>query len=232
MLENRPTSFDYGSPETTTSYTGHEQNFLRVLDLQQGSTEWLLWRRYGIGSSDAPVIMNGSHFKRTRIDLWKEKLGKTLPRNFSAFQTERMNRGVVLEPDARAWYKHYINPNTEPICAVHCVWDYLKASLDGWVPSSQTILEIKCPGDRDHNTALEGRVPEKYVPQINHLILVTGAQHCHYLSYSPSRPYKERHALVSVTPDAEQLRLLLRKEEIFWGCLSQEVVPEDHLFDI
>lgn len=204
---------------------------MRVLDLQQGSTEWLLWRQSGIGSSDAPVIMNGTHFKRNRIDLWKEKLGKVLPRNFTPYQTERMQRGVILEPDARAWYKAFVNPNAEPVCAIHSVWDHLKASLDGWVPESQTILEIKCPGDKDHNLALENQVPEKYIPQLNHLMLVTGAAHCHYLSYNPNRPFKERHALISVQPDAKQLQALLRKEEIFWACLSQEILPEDHLFD-
>lgn len=207
-----------------------EQKDLRILELEQGSSEWLLWRSSGIGSSDAPVIMNGTHFGKTREKLWNEKLGKVLPKAFSSFQNARMHRGQVLEPDARAWYSSFVNKEVKPICAVHGYLDWLKGSLDGWIAESRTILEIKAPNDKDHNTALEHRIPEKYIPQCNHLLLVTGGSVVHYLSYSPTRPRLERYALVSHKPCAETLRSMIKKEEVFWECLKNEIVPQDHMF--
>jgi putative phage-type endonuclease len=184
----------------------------------------------GIGSSDAPVIMNGEHFSRNRHDLWSEKLGKVLPRTFTSFQNQRMRRGQILEPDARYWYANFMGVEVQPVCCTHACFDWIKGSLDGWVAKSRTVLEIKAPNEKDHQTALEQRVPQKYIPQVMHLLLVTGAQHLHYLSYSPNRPKQERFALVSVLPDSGTLRQLLKKEEIFWNCLVNEIPPEDHLF--
>jgi len=203
---------------------------LRVHNLEQGSPEWLNWRMTGIGSSDAPTIMNGSHFNRNRHDLWNEKLGKVLPRTFNAFQSYRMRRGQILEPDARYWYAQSMQVEVEPICCTHSCFDWIKGSLDGWVTGSRTVLEIKAPNDKDHDLALDQQIPKKYIPQVLHLLLVTGGSQLHYLSYSPGRPKAERFALVSFLPEATALRELLRKEETFWNCLQSETPPDDHLF--
>lgn len=141
-----------------------------------------------------------------------------------------MQRGQILEGDARAWYAHFTQMEVEPICAVHPYLDWCKGSLDGYIHKTRTILEIKCPNKKDHWNALEQRVPEKYIPQLNHLILVTGAITAHYLSYYPDTSRNERYALVSHYPDPKVLADLMRKEEVFWNCIQNEEVPHDHLF--
>ena len=42
--------------------------------MEQKSEEWLDWRKKGIGSSDAPIIMGVSPWK-TPFELWEEKTG-------------------------------------------------------------------------------------------------------------------------------------------------------------
>lgn len=121
---------------------------MRTVKLEQGSTEWLAWRTFGIGSSDAPVIVKGKHFDRDRYALWQEKRGELLPKERSVWINERMRRGQVLEADVRNWYVNWIKKSVAPLCAFHATKDYIKASLDGWEPFSRTILEIKCPGKK------------------------------------------------------------------------------------
>jgi putative phage-type endonuclease len=204
---------------------------LRVFTLEQGSPEWLLWRKTGIGSSDAPVIVNGEHFRRTRESLWLEKLGRLEPKPMNPFVQQRMERGNILEKDARTWYEHVMELEAQPLVAMHPFLDWCKGSLDGYVPSTRTVLEIKSPGNKDHNTALQQQVPEKYIPQLNHLILVTGSSRVHYLSYHPGRTYKERYALISYMPEPEVLADLMKKEETFWNCIQKQQPPHDHLFE-
>ena len=58
-----------------------------LIDLQQGTTAWLKWRRSGIGASDAHVAMT-SGFK-VRQTLIKEKRG-VLTRDY---QSQAMEEG-------------------------------------------------------------------------------------------------------------------------------------------
>jgi len=37
---------------------------MKVVDLEQGTPQWLAWRRAGIGASEAPVIMGLSPWCR------------------------------------------------------------------------------------------------------------------------------------------------------------------------
>jgi len=200
------------------------------LTLDQGSQEWLTWRRYGIGSSDAPVILNGTHFERDRYDLWREKRGEQEPRVPTPFINMRMKRGQVLEEDVRNWYQRLVGKTVKPVVGYHPTREYLKASLDGFEPTSQTILEIKCPGKKDHESALCGEVPSKYIPQLIHQCLVTGTNRVHYLSFNPIYPKPERYALVRYRADPQEMHQLLIWEEVFWGCVLTGLPPHEEYF--
>lgn len=204
---------------------------MRILNLEQGSTEWLLWRTTGIGSSDAPIIINGRHFGKNRTDLWREKLGKVPPKIFNSFIQQRLCRGKVLEPDARAWYADNLKCEIIPICAVHYYLDWCKASLDGWIQEMQTIVEIKAPNLKDHQLALNNQIPHKYIAQLDHQILVTGAKEAHYLSYNPDCPKPDRYAIVKHYSHPETLLQLVKAEEKFWNCLRLEIEPVDNIFN-
>ena len=203
---------------------------MQVLTLAQGSPEWLAWRRYGIGSSDAPVILHGMHFQRDRVSLWKEKRGESTPKVSNQFLNMRMRRGQVLEEDVRNWYIKLVGKTVKPLCAYHTTKDFMKASLDGWEPYSRTVLEIKCPGRKDHDSALANEVPEKYIPQLIHQLLVTGASRAHYLSFNPDYPMADRYALVSFQADPEALEKLAIMEELFWSCVLTGLEPHDAYF--
>lgn len=204
---------------------------MRVVDLEQKSDDWNLWRRSGIGSSDASVLVFGKHFGRSVLQLYKEKLGRLRGKKINP----AMERGNRLEARARQLYEQLTGYRALPLCCVHDTKDHLKASLDGWVglgPGQGIVVEIKVPGIRwdgssDHYTALEGEIPEKYVPQLDHALLVTGAKVAHYVSYNDEFPRGQQFVPLEHQRDEERLRLLEEIEDLFWAHVLSQNEPSE-----
>jgi putative phage-type endonuclease len=183
--------------------------------LEQGSQDWLEWRRNGIGSSDAPIIMGISPWK-TPFQLWEEKIS---PQGLDEKNWAQI-RGTELEPIARANYELTHDIDMKPALVVHPKFEFLRASLDGYNEEASVVLEIKCPKALDHELALEGIVPEKYYPQLQHQLMVTRAELAHYYSFDGVKG-----ALVEVQRNEEYIGKLLEKEFEFWECVKNKYAP-------
>jgi len=179
--------------------------------------EWHKWRKEGIGSSDAPVVMGVSPWS-TPYKLWELKIGVVKESETGNWAT---NRGNKMEPIARADYELKYGRDMPARLCEHATIPWLHASLDGFSADSKIILEIKCPGAEDHAKAVAGTVPEKYIPQIQHQLLVTGADVCHYYSFDG-----ERGVLVEVKPDVEYCKKLFLAEQAFWDLVVNKEPPE------
>lgn len=169
--------------------------------MEQGSAAWLKWRQEGIGGSDAASIMGVSPY-RTVLQIYEDKLGigKPFVPNWAT------NRGHELEPEARADYELRYQIFAPPALAIHKEYPWLRASLDGYNEELGIILEIKCGSGKDHGT-----VPEKYFPQLQHQLMVTGAAVVHYYSY-----VKGQGHLSIVEPDQKYIARLFFEEWSFW----------------
>ena len=178
---------------------------------QQGTPAWREWRRAGIGASDAPVIMGVSPWSKP-VDLWLLKTGQVAerPPNWA------MRRGTALEDTARQLYMRRTGNTVAPTCFEHHEHTWMRGSLDGYSPAQRLVVEIKCPGHPDHRTAVNGRVPAKYVPQLQHLMLVTDARTCHYVSYR-----EDECVILEVAPDPAYMQRLLLAESAFWACVRE-----------
>lgn len=174
-----------------------------------------MWRSKGLGSSDAAVIMGVSPWKNIH-ELWEEKTGKVV-KDQSNFATER---GLLLEPKARAHYELLTDCDMPPLLVQHKDYPFLRASLDGCNLGLRRILEIKCPGKADHDIAKRGEVPKKYFPQLQHQLLVTGFDRVDYFSFDG-----ETGVLVEVYPDEEYLQVLLQAELTFWKQVEDDLPP-------
>ena len=187
---------------------------MRLVDLDQNSDAWLEWWRTGIGSSDAPAVLNMSPWK-TRRELWEEKVldyhksRPVLPLAVQAkIREERArregqnesskNRGKKLEPVAREMYERWMGFEVPPVCGVHPEFEFLKVSLDGWHAGRLLFAEIKCPNQKAHAQALDGAVPDYYVPQVLHQFATSCGRECHYISYHDRFPPGQRLAVVPV----------------------------------
>ena len=180
-------------------------NFIRI-ELDQSTGEWLSWRRGGIGASDAPVVMGLSPWQTDReLLLLKTGQRSEQPANGA------MERGKRLEPVARLAYVRQTGIDVAPVCVQSREHSWMRASLDGLSADGRHVVEIKCPGERDHRLAASGSVPEKYFPQLQHILAVTGLTEICYWSFR-----FEHTALLKVARDEAFISRLLEKEAEFW----------------
>lgn len=153
----------------------------KLINLEQGSDDWLIWRQAGLGASDAPIVLELSPFKNA-YQLWLEKTGlvKAKPPSVA------MNHGTVTEPVVRDRYIAETGKQIIPVTAVYDDDDtpYIRASVDGWNAETRHLVEIKCPMSADsHRHAKEGSLPDHYWYQVQHEIAVMDALTCDYVSY-------------------------------------------------
>lgn len=184
--------------------------------MDQQCESWHEWRAEGIGSSDAPIIMGMSPWM-TPFQLWEIKTGRVQRVEEPNFA---MQRGNNLEPIARAHYETLYDLEMPATLAQHERYPFLRASLDGFNKDKKIVLEIKCPGAKDHALAKNNQIPEKYKPQLDHQILVTGADRVHYFSFSGTSG-----VLVDYQPNLERAQKLLTAELEFWKCVEFDTPP-------
>ena len=146
--------------------------------MQQGSQEWLDFRKSKIGSSDGPVIMGVSPF-RTRYDLLLEKRGEREPIAPNKFITDK---GHFLEDIARLDLEEFTGKFWKPEVFVSEENERLISSVDGYCEKDGLIWECKYAGlDKIKSfnfefSTLREAVSEQYYPQVIHHCLVTGAR--------------------------------------------------------
>lgn len=184
--------------------------------IKQNTAEWLEMRKSKVGASDAPIIMGDSPWK-TAFQLWEEKLGlRPLPQI-----NEAMRRGHELEPIARQAYNDYTGNLAEAEVVFHPERKWMMASLDGLSLDRSIVLEIKCPGNQDHELAKQGKIPEKYYAQLQHQLATIGVNLLHYFSYKDGD-----FSLVEVERDEKYIQKLYAKEGEFWTKLQNFDAPE------
>ena len=184
--------------------------------LVQGSEEWLEMRKNKIGASDAPILMGVSPWS-TPYRLWCEKLSLVEPRQ----KTFAMNRGLELEDEARHEFEMKTGLIMFPDVVFSDEFDFMMASLDGIDIERKNIVEIKCPGKEDHEMAMDGIVPEKYIPQLHHQMIVSGLDKCFYFSYT-----KNSSKVLEVERSDSYNKVLISKEKEFWRCIQDFESPK------
>jgi putative phage-type endonuclease len=145
-----------------------------ILKLVQGTNEWHEHRAKNRNASETPAVLGVSPFQ-TPHQLWLLRTGRAKqPVTFA------MRRGTELEGPARVAYEARTGLVMEPLVLQDGEYS---ASLDGITLSGDQILEIKCPmKGRDSElwlAAEAGSVPEHYGWQIEHQLMVSGAQLAH-----------------------------------------------------
>lgn len=188
--------------------------------MEQRTSEWLEWRKGGIGSSDAPIIMGVSPWK-TPYQLWEEKTGRVI--NDNSDSNWAIERGNRLEPAARSHYEtvvHNMEKSFLPVAIAHEKYPMLRASMDGVCKELNGAIEIKCPGKADHEKAAKGEIPEKYYWQLQHQLNVGGYDWIDYVSYDGSEI-----KTVRMVKNEEDILKLLEAEFKFWDCVIKDTPP-------
>lgn len=178
-----------------------------VVNLEQGTTEWLEWRGNGIGASDAPAIMGENPWKSS-ARLLAEKLGTV--EKFAG--NAAMARGSALEPEARKRYEALRGISVAPVCLQSNQHEWQRASLDGLSPDGSAVVEIKCGDSVYRKTASTRQVPRYYVGQLQHILAVTGLPHIDFFCWLPKLP----EIYLRIERDKNYITRLIVAEQAFW----------------
>lgn len=198
----------------------------KIIDLEQRTPEWFAWRRGEdlpdkgprITASMVPQIIGASPWGNA-YDLWLELTGRK-PGKASNIA---MQRGIDLEPIARAAYTAATGVEVRDVCVEHPTIPWVAASLDGYTLFGDGICEIKCPGAADHATAILNQVPGKYIPQCQwQLFCCPPAKVNDYWSYDG---IEKKGALVKVFPNQDYQKFLYEVASEFRECVIQDIPP-------
>lgn len=161
---------------------------MRVNNHEQGSAEWLESRlgrptASNFGKLITPTGKPSSSADGYINELIAQKITGEIP---EFFKSEAMQRGNDLEPSAKALYE--FTHDVEVVEVGLCLHDTLDcgASPDGLIGDDGGI-EIKCPLPHTHVGYLkDGKVPTKYIPQIQGCLWITNREWWDFMSYHPS----------------------------------------------
>ena len=168
----------------------------------QGSDEWLQER---CGLVTASVFYKAVGKGQQRIDLM-DTLAFQRRTNFieSDFKSADMERGNILEPDARLCAEFMLDEEIDEVgLATNTSMPGIGASLDGLIGDS-IGWETKSPKGKNHNCyRREKRLPTKYRLQVYGQMLVCELESVWFMSYHPK--------------DDEQLLINIpRDEKVIW----------------
>lgn len=193
-----------------------------MIALEQNTEEWLEFRKTKIGSSDAPIIMGESPWK-TPQQLWEEKMGL----KESSYENAAMQRGKQLEAQARKAFELETGLVVWPNVLIHPEHEFIIASLDGITMDGQAAVEIKCPGEKMHQMALNGEIPRYYQIQMQHQLAVIGLQEMFYYSYDGQSGVR-----LKVQRNEALIEILLEKEQEFFRCMQETISPQTQRLDL
>ena len=183
-----------------------------VVELQQGTSEWLAWRHNGIGASDASTIMEENRFQ-SPSGLLQQKRGPVI---LDSFQNKAMALGTQLEPEARKLYIATTGNEVRPICVQSFKYDWFRASLDGLSINYDAVVEIKCGASAYRKVSQSSTIPAYYYGQVQHILAITGLDSLDFWCYWPDNP----PVLLPVKRNEPYIERLLRKELEFWNLVT------------
>jgi putative phage-type endonuclease len=182
---------------------------MKTINFEQGSQEWLTYRKTRVMASDTPIITGNSPYC-SPYELWQRKLD-LIPEQE---ESPAMSRGKALEPVAREKFCKEYKLNMTPIVCESVSHEWLAASLDGISDCGKYLLEIKCNGKKNHDIAIEGKVPESHYLQMQHQMFVSRVQHGFYYSFDG-----EQGITIEVKYDEKGFTSLIPALYQFWRGL-------------
>lgn len=180
------------------------------------SKEDLEYRRTKIGASDAPILMQESPWS-TPYQLWLQKITASVKPTNSAMQ-----RGNDLEEPARRWFENKMGIEVFAKKVEHVSIPYMFATFDGIDLDGKVAVEIKCPGQKDHQfVGVNKKVPEKYYAQVQHQMEVANLNGMYYCSFDGSDG-----VIIEVSRDDKYIANMLEQEAKFFDCMQKGIPPE------
>jgi predicted phage-related endonuclease len=158
--------------------------------------------------------------KNLRVRLVLEQLTGVAQED--GYTTREMQRGIELEPVARAVYETECDALVQSVGFLRHDTLMAGCSLDGLVYGGG-IVEIKAPNSATHLDYLRGEVPLKYLRQCQHNLWLTGAPWCDFVSYDPRFPPALQLKITRLTMTEQERKAYELTLRLFLGEVEQEL---------
>lgn len=202
---------------------------MKIHDCEQRSDEWRALRLGKLTGSRAGDAVDfrkdgkeGAARRDYRIELVAERLtGQACE---SDYLGPDMVRGIELEPEAIALYEVQTGQLVAPVGYLEHDTEPAGVSPDGVVDGFAGLVEVKCPRPATHLKYLRsGAVPFEYAAQIAHALVISGAQWCDFISYSPVFPEDLRLFVCRVNRDEAALSAYWEQARKFLAEVDAEI---------
>ncbi|USE35906.1 YqaJ viral recombinase family protein [Endozoicomonas sp. SCSIO W0465] len=154
---------------------------MEILDIQQGTPEWLALRQNHFTASEAPAMMGDSPFISRDQLLHQKKTGSTP--EVTEFQQKKFDAGHQAETEARPLAEKIVGADLFPATGITSIDGLpLLASFDGLTMMEDLLFEHKLWNDK-LVAQIEGEgIEPAYYWQLEHQLLVSGAERVLFVS--------------------------------------------------
>ncbi len=166
---------------------------MKIHCVEQGTLEWLLLRLGKPTASDFDKLLtplfNARDGEMPKTYLYEKVAEATLKHGLPGFTSFATEQGEILEVEARAWYEFVTGHEIRQVGFVEAEDGKSGCSPDGLCEEHGYGLEMKAPYPQTHvRYLMEGKLPDKYAPQVYGSMYVTGFAQWKFLSYSRGLP--------------------------------------------
>jgi len=193
-----------------------------IRDIVQGTPEWMALRIGKIGGSRVADLLTegrgGESLTRRKYknELIRERLTH---RKLDTWKSPAMQRGIDLEPMARAWYEVHYNTFVDQVAIVlHPTIEGAQCSPDGLVDATNSLIEIKVPDPSNHldNILTGGKQLEQYYDQVMwQLACMPEREFCDLVSFDPEMPDHLQGFVKRIYRDDEYIKNMENKVTLF-----------------
>jgi putative phage-type endonuclease len=147
-----------------------------------------------------------------------------------SFTNAAMEWGTATEPLARAAYEAFKDVLVDEVGIIeHPFLPMCAASPDGLV-GIDGMLEIKCPNTATHfDTLLTGKMPSKYMPQVQWQMACANRLWVDFVSYDPRAPEGLQLFVTQIERDDKYILELEAEVNKFLGELDERIEKLNNL---
>jgi len=199
-----------------------------MTELIQRTEEWFTIRRGKVTASRVADLTSktksgwGASRANYMAQLIAERLTGTTAESYT---NAAMQWGTDTEPQARAAYEFFADAEVKEIgFVIHPKIKEAGASPDGFVDKVGEV-QIKRPKTGTHiETLLGGKIPAKYITQMQWGLACSGRKWCDFVSFDPRMPPHLQLFVKRVDRDAERIKELEEMVVEFLGELDAKVI--------
>lgn len=177
---------------------------MKIHNLEQGTEEWFKVRNGKMTASNAHTISVAGKGLDTYIKTIVSDMFAS--QKEEGYQSKAMERGNMLEEQARSIYELLYGVNIEKVGFIEYS-EYVGCSPDGLINNDGGI-EIKCINNKDYFQLLLGieKPDNNYISQVQMCLMITGREWWDLVFYNPN--FKQSTYIERLVPDIEFIEKL------------------------